>query len=113
MIKSNQQLVKIGWVFLCVVVLLITLYKFDHRPDSDISDYLIWSMLVLSAPSGVLVLLLNASLAYVLYNYLSIIIPTTYLTLGVTWLLFFLIGYFQWFYLLPRVAERSGLSKKE
>lgn len=107
MIKSNHQFVKIGWVFLCVVVLLISIVKFDNRPDSDISDYLIWSMLVLSAPSGVLVLLLNASLAYVLYNYFSIIIPTTYLTLGVTWLLFFLIGYVQWFYLLPRVADRS------
>ena len=111
--QNSRQLVKIGWIFLCVIVLMVTLDKFDHRPDSDISDFLIWSMLVLSAPSGILILLLNASLAYILYSALAITIPTTYLTLSVTWLLFFIIGYAQWFYLLPRVAAKSRASTKE
>ena len=108
--QNNRQLAKIVWVFLCVMVLMVTLYKFDHRPDSDISDFLIWSMLILSAPSGVFVLLLNASLAYMLYSALAITIPSTYLTLGVTWLLYFIIGYFQWFCLLPRIAAKKRAS---
>jgi hypothetical protein len=94
---------------MCVTVLLVALVKYDQSPNSDIADFLIWCMLVLTAPSGILILLLNAGFAYVLYIVFTITISTTYLTLSLTWLLFFVIGYVQWFYLLPRIRSIKGL----
>lgn len=107
-----RRFLKTGWIVLCIAVLMVTLVKFDHRPDSDISDFLIWSMLVLSVPSGILILLLNAGLAYFLHSAFSITISTTYLTLAVTWSLFFIVGYIQWFYALPLIVEKIRASTK-
>ena len=111
--QNTRRLVKIVWIALCIVVLVVTLAKFDHRPDSDIADFLVWGMLVLSVPSGILVILLYAGLAYVLHNTFAITVSTTYLTLSVIWLLFFIVGYAQWFYLLPRMITKMRVKQKQ
>lgn len=104
--QKFRRLLKIVWIALCVVVLATTLAKFDQRPDSDIADLLLWGMLALTVPSGILAMLLYAGFAYALHSIFAITLSTTYSTLTVIWLLFFAVGYVQWFYLLPRMVAR-------
>jgi hypothetical protein len=104
--QNFRRLLKVLWIALCIVILATTLSKFDQRPDSDIADFLVWGMLVLTVPSGILAMLLYAGFAYALHNTFAVTVPTTYSTLSVTWLLYFVVGYVQWFYLLPRLVAR-------
>ena len=99
------RLVKIGWVVATVIVIFVTIYLFDDRPNSDVDVFLIWSMLVLSFPSSIVCALIYSGVAYVLYQSAAITVPTTYLSIILLWTIFFLMGYWQWFVLGPRLVK--------
>jgi hypothetical protein len=83
-------------------VLAVTLYTFEGKPDNDIGIFFAWCMLFLSSPGGLLV-----SLAHVaLYEFLSVTIETSYLSFLLDWIGFFVLGYLQWFKLLPYVIGK-------
>jgi len=85
------------WAGATVLVLAITLYAFDGTSNSDIGIFFGWCMLALSFPGSLLIPLVHVAL----YDGLSIMIETSYLSLVLDWLGFFVIGYVQWFVLLP------------
>lgn len=95
------KLAKAIWVTLAVVVLLVTLYGFDGKPNSDIEVFLVWSMLALAFPSSLLVAGVLAGISIAAERFFSTVIPTSYWWIGITWLCFFVVGYLQWFVLLP------------
>lgn len=96
------KIIKALWIGATVFVLLVTLYAFDGKPNSDIGIFFAWCMLFLSFPSGLLV-----SLVYVaVYEGLSITIETSYLSLVLDWVGFFVLGYLQWFKLVPWLIAR-------
>ena len=88
------------WVVLTVAVLLVTLYGFDGKPNSDIGIFLAWSMLGLAFPSSLLVALVLSGLSIASENFFSVI-PTSYPMLSLTWACFFAAGYWQWFVFVP------------
>jgi hypothetical protein len=85
------------WVALTACVLFVTVYGFDGKPNSDIGTFLAWVMLGLTAPLGLLVPLFHVCL----YEAVLLSIPTSYLSLSLDWLGFFMLGYLQWFKLVP------------
>jgi len=87
---------KIAWVIACVVVLVVTLAKFDGKPTSDIGDFEAWTMLVLSFPAEWLVVALFVGVAAVAEHSFRTVIPTSYGYLSILWLLWFIVGYLQW-----------------
>jgi hypothetical protein len=105
-----MKIIKALWIAATVFVLAVSLYAFDGKPNSDIGIFFAWYMLALSFPGSLLVPLVHVAL----YDGLSITVETSYLSLVLDWVGFFVLGYLQWFKLLPYlVAKLRGLSKKE
>jgi hypothetical protein len=110
------RVLRVLWICLTVVVLGITLYGYDDKPNSDIAVFLAWWMIGLSMPAGLLVPLIHSSL----YDTFALSLPTSYISLFIDWVGFFVLGYVQWFKLLPymiirlmhiRELKKSGQSK--
>lgn len=100
------KIMKVVWVGFTLLILLVTLYAFDDKPNSDIDIFLSWSMLVLSFPAGLIFALLFTGISILLGKYFSMVIYTTYLYLGLSWLILFVLGYLQWFKLMPYLVGR-------
>ena len=98
--------VKLGWIAVSVTVLLVALYLFNGQPNSDIDVFLIWSMLVLSFPSSVVCAFIFTGGAYVLYQTTEMTVATTYLSILFIWAVFFSVGYWQWFVLIPDLVSK-------
>lgn len=94
--------VKILWIGIALFVLFVTLYGFDGKPNSDIGVIFAWAMLFLSFPVGLILPLIYV----VLYDLLSISISTTYLSIMIDWTIIFVLGYLQWFKLLPYLIRK-------
>lgn len=90
------------WVALTACVLVVALYGFDGKQNSDIGVFLAWMMVGLTAPLGLLVPLVHVCL----YEAFLLSIPTSYLSLSLDWLGFFVLGYLQWFKLVPLLIRR-------
>ncbi|SRR6266404_4370606 len=100
------KIAKSTWVTLSVIVLAVSLYGFDGKPNSDIGIFLAWSMLILAFPSSLLVALLFAGASIAAEKFLSVVIPTNYWLISISWICFFVSGYWQWFMLLPWVWRK-------
>ncbi|OKY76113.1 MAG: hypothetical protein BM485_02365 [Desulfobulbaceae bacterium DB1] len=102
------KIIRALWIGATVFVLAVTLYAFDGKPDSDIGIFFAWCMLPLSFPGGLLV-----SLAHVaLYDFFSVTIETSYLSFVLDWIGFLILGYLQWFKLVPYLISKLRGSKK-
>lgn len=99
--KALYAGVKTGWILIAILILLVSLYGFDGRPDSDIGVFLSWSMLAISFPCSLLYSALMVGVAFVKENYFDSILYVSYFSLALDWTAFFLLGYLQWFKLVP------------
>ena len=95
--NGSVGIAKAAWIGIGVVALLVTLYGFDGKTNSDIWIVLTWSMLVLSFPASLIVSLVHMALGVGF----AITIKTSYLSLAIEWAAYFVLGYWQWFVLLP------------
>jgi hypothetical protein len=94
---------KVLWIGISLFVLIVTLYAFDDKPYSDIWIFLTWLMLILSFPAGLIVSLVHWALGMGL----SITIKTTYFSLALEWAAYFILGYLQWFKLVPWLINKK------
>lgn len=106
-----------GWIVLAVLVLAATLYFFDGKPNSDADTLLAYGMLTLAFPVSLVVAFLAGLIGWAANEAFGVIVPVTYLTIFVGWLVVFVAGYWQWFVFLPRVllalrARRAGSQGK-
>lgn len=99
--NGSVRIVKAAWIAIAVVALLITLYGFDGKPNSDIGVFLAWSTLVLAFPSSLLISLIFMGISIAAEKFNAGEIAMNYLALSVTWACFIAVGYWQWFVLLP------------
>ncbi|MRD49797.1 hypothetical protein GHT07_21215 [Caenimonas koreensis DSM 17982] len=91
------------WIVLVTTVLVVSMLGFDGKPNSDIAVFLVWLMIGLTAPAGLLVPLGHVAL----YEIYLLSVPTSYESLFFDWLAFCVLGYLQWFKLVPFVFERA------
>jgi hypothetical protein len=110
--NGSERIAKAAWAGVAVITLFLALYAFDGKSSSDIGVFLTWAMLVLAFPSSLLTSLLFTVIAIILEKLSSPAIPTSYPTLVLTWLGFFVIGYLQWFKLLPYLIGKLLTRKK-
>lgn len=94
------------WIVGTIFVLLITLYAYDGKPNSDIEVLLVWSMTFLSFPSGLLFAGLFSIAADSLNRLFGAVAYTSYGSLVLSWAGFFIFGYLQWFKLVPWLVEK-------
>lgn len=90
--QSLLRGIKIVAPGIALLILCVTIYGYDGQPNSDIWIFLTWSMLVLSFPAGLMVSLAHMALGTIF----SITIETSYVSLTLEWLVYFLLGYLQW-----------------
>lgn len=93
---------KMIWIVLSAAVLAMTLFAFDGDPRSDAAIFFAWCMLFLSFPAGLFVSLVHTFAS----ETLGITIATSYVSIFIDWLGFLLLGYMQWFILLPGLWKR-------
>ena len=108
--------VRITYMVTGVMILVATWYYFYHgNGDGDAGVFLVWSMLILSFPAGYICMSVVVGFLFFLhslevveyYSYYGI--SGSYMSLTLYWALFFMIGYWQWFIVFPRLAPRVPL----
>ena len=112
---------KVIWGALCVSVLIVTLYNYE--PNTDAGDMVMVAMLtamtVLSFPSGLIAFFGVMAILFLLISIFNAIInccpeasvlpaATDWVLLVFLWLITFVAGYFQWFWLLPRLSNKNS-----
>lgn len=114
--KTGRKLVKTGWSLLCIFVLAFTLAEALVNPQSP-SNYLaagifiIYPMMALSFPSCFLWLYTYGGISFALdYAGISDALnfgeANFYVVNFILWLGFFMVGYLQWFKLLPYIITK-------
>lgn len=86
------------WLVICCAILSLPLLN-EHNNEL----YVLYSLLILGItfPSGYLFALLVAFVSFSLDKCCGFVMPSKDLMLIPTWLGFVVVGYFQWFILLP------------
>jgi len=99
----------VAWLAACVVTLAITAYASLPEPAaSDIGLFFLGCMIVLTFPSGLLVLGIVALLVELQAftgPFLDFLRPSI-VGLALVWVGMVVIGYYQWFVVVPWVAKR-------
>lgn len=104
---------RLTWVALAVAVLAVSLIFYDGKPNSDIEEFLLYGMLLLSFPSGLLFGgLLALGFAFI-EKVLGLNIQTSILEMVLTWTGFFVCGYVQWFRIAPWAFRRRQVTKPD
>lgn len=87
----------------------VTVFKYKQLNNNDIEIFLVYIMYVLSFPLGFIFSTALAAIIYGilwLFNLLDHGLKIGYTLLVIEWLWLFIIGYIQWFILLPRLSKR-------
>ncbi len=98
--------IKIIWILLAVYVLCTTLYGhyMTHSPEVSLNGAM--TMTILSMPSGLFAVYLLSIMAMIIEIVFSITIPDNYCTIIATWLILCVVGYVQWFKLVPILFQK-------
>jgi len=94
------------WITLSVLLLLLSMVLFDGSPKSDADIVLGYGLLILTVPIGGLVSILDGFIGRAAFDLLGLTATTTYTSLILTWLVYSIVGYLQWFVFLPWLFGR-------
>ena len=101
-IRYIARAAQVGWLFACGIVLLMFLISVG---DTEAQDSLMWTMQVLSFPLGLLaqpLILVTVFLAQMISPLGSVL--TTFGDYVMVWFWFFVLGFVQWFLIVPGVV---------
>lgn len=98
------KFVKVLWVSVSLFVLYITLDSFSEMKDRNIYDVLTRLMYFLSFPAS----FIAAGVLWVIEKFFLITIAskTSYVLLVTIWGWYFILGYFQWFKIIPFLIKK-------
>ncbi|MEN9868476.1 MAG: hypothetical protein RL748_4066 [Pseudomonadota bacterium] len=99
--KEMTHLLKYLWLLGALLALLVSLIAYDGKPNSDVDLLLGYVMLTLSLPSGLIAASAFSLIGQIVYATTGYIFTTSYELIVVTWLIFLITGYVQWFVFLP------------
>jgi hypothetical protein len=105
MIKMKNT-VKVIWLATAIVILVLTIINYDGKPNSDIEEFLLWTMAAIGFPTSLLGGALILGVAYIWEKALTYSVTASLPWLVFEWLVFVVTGYVQWFYLLPKLWRR-------
>lgn len=112
--RDNMRYLRLAryvWLFLCLVPMAFWIRSELAQPGTDAFVVVGWSMALLTAPLGLLVMFLWGFSSYLAYEYFALPGLPASLSTPVFWLLSLLVGYFQWFVLTPKILARLRGSK--
>jgi hypothetical protein len=99
--------VRLAWLAICLMALLESHRAYQGNSDWKTEEYLALEMMVLSFPASFLVAagLILAGATVGLFG--LALPPSSKIEMTVTWLLFSLAGYIQWFAVIPRLWRKT------
>jgi hypothetical protein len=97
---------KYSWMLGALLALLASLVAYDGKPNSDADLLLGYAMLTLSFPSGLMTAVVFSLLGRIVYATTGTVFTTSYASIAITWLVLFVVGYAQWFVLLPWLCHK-------
>jgi hypothetical protein len=106
------KIIKIIWVVLSVLIFLWTSFTYLQALKSDSwepSEVMVYLMLWITFPIGYLLGDALSHINFFLYSNYKFVWPNNYFIFTMSWLLFFVVGYFQWFVVVPYLF---GLARK-
>lgn len=103
--KVMARSLRLVWVLLAFAVLAASLLLYDGRPNSDADILLGYAMLTLSFPIGAALAAGLGFLGRVLFETMGYVFTTSYASMAVVWLVFFIAGYLQWFVFVPKMLD--------
>src|SRR5437588_7910319 len=92
---------KLAWIASVTLLLLISLVIFTPSPDSEVTGTLVFCMFILSFPLG----WLSYAATTMVADYFGPIYHSRLLVAAI-WALFAIIGYVQWFVIVPAIFRR-------
>jgi hypothetical protein len=102
----KRSALKTAWLGCCLLVLVAALYLFDGKPNSDADLVLAYGMLALAMPISIVLAATAALLGQLLHAQSGYVLEVSYASIVVTWLIFSVAGYWQWFMLLPWLVAK-------
>lgn len=105
------RVIRWGWILATVVVLVITLRGFDGGRNPDAEVFLAWMMLLLGFPSSIVFSAAFAMTSVLLATRFGTTISTSYGSIVASWIVLTLLGYAQWFILLPKLVRKVRESR--
>lgn len=109
---TRHNLIRILWIVACIIVLVWWLYSYGLKEDlsqvlkSESQVYLLISMVILTLPLGIPWIYLFAGLLYVLESVGINMSGKMQTDVILLWLGFVVIGYFQWFVMVPYLIRK-------
>jgi hypothetical protein len=88
-------------------VLAMALRGYDGSPSSDSEEFVAIAMMALGFPSSLVVTAVMVGGAAALDAFAGITLHVSRLSIVLRWMAFALVGYAQWFWLLPRVVRAA------
>lgn len=101
-----KNLIKSLWILLSLGILHSSLWLIEIENASDGVYLLVWGMVALTFPIGLLVGFGWGALAYIYYSSGGEALESSLPELILLWLVFFAAGYMQWFNWLPQLIKR-------
>lgn len=91
------------WLVLCIGVLFIPLRDI-HNGEAHI--LFAWLMMLLTFPSGFILISSIGSVGYLLDTYFGLMLPPNEIMLFPLWFALVVLGYLQWFILVPKLWRK-------
>ena len=100
------RLIKGVWLACCFAVLAFSLFQIYVNDVEDATIVMVWSMVALSFPSGLLVGFLLGGLSYGLHRMGLDVTGDGGVAVSLAlWMTFVAAGYFQWFIIVPKIRR--------
>jgi hypothetical protein len=104
--------VKIVWSVLWCTALVATLWAKNYESQRDIDLILTWLMIVVTFPSSLLGILIVSGISYMWHEFFHFAAYAGGIGIIITWLIFFSLGWLQWFVLVPRIFRKIRTGKR-
>ncbi len=105
MLTPRFRTIRTTWVAVCVLLLIASLLTYNRTTNRDNDIFLYLAMMGLSFPAGYLV--------PVAYSFFPAHRYMPQLEMALLWMGWFVVGYVQWFVLVPRVVRFFRPVKQE
>jgi hypothetical protein len=99
---------RIVWGGCCACILVGTLKAYDGTPTSDAEVVLIYGMLVLSFPAGLIVNYGMAGISELRNLAMGTYLQTSNTSILLGWVSYVAAGYWQWFVLVPWMYRKAA-----
>ena len=104
--RRPVAILRAAWLVFSLAVLLYCQYVYDGKPNSDSEEVLIVFMFILSFPASFAAGAIAVAAAFVAERLLQMPLQTGRLEMLLVWCLFAILGYLQWFWLVPRALSK-------